>query len=237
MYYLATLVGREDVPAVVPGTPEFDAEVARYTAFGETAGAAIAGGAALHPSDLTVTVRPGADKPLVTDGPFPEQAEVVGGFYVFDCADLDEAIQVARNLPAAEDGTVELRPMVMYTPHEVPGGDWWLALLWSAPEAVIGPDSPEWEAMAGEHERFGTKFAAALRGGGALMPPSTATTIRVREGELLLSDGPFTEFAEIVGGFYLFAASDRDTAAEIAAQIPLAARGHTEVRRVVELPA
>ncbi|MEV0299395.1 YciI family protein [Nocardia sp. NPDC050710] len=236
MYYLATLVGRGDGPEVDPESPEFGAEVARYAAFDELAGAAIAGGAALFPAATAQTVRRDAGTVLVTDGPFTEQAEVVGGFYIFDCADLDEVIHLARRLPAAETGTVELRPMVMYTPHVTPGADWWAALLWAAPDAVIAPETPEWEAAVAEHQRFGEKFGAAIRGGGALMPPSSATTVRVREGELLLTDGPFTEFAEVVDGLYLFAAPDRAAAAEIAAQIPLAERGHTEVRRIVEIP-
>ncbi|MGW4365308.1 YciI family protein [Nocardia takedensis] len=236
MYYLATLVGREDGPAVEPGTPEFEAEVARYAEFDRRAGAAIAGGAALYPSAETITVRPGAT-PLVTDGPYPEQAEVVGGFYVFDCPDLDAAVELARLLPAARDGVVELRPMLMYTPHELPGPDWWLALLWSAADTVVVPDTPEWDASAVEHHRFAEKFADAVRGGSPLTPPDTATTVRVRDGKLLLSDGPFPEFAEVVDGLYLFTAPDRVAAAEIAAAIPIAERGHTEVRRIVELPA
>ena len=235
MHYLATLTGREDGPDAQPGTPEFEAMVARYGAFEERAGAAIAGGAALYPSATAVTVRPGAGAALVTDGPYPEQAEVIGGFYVLDCADLDEAIECARRIPAAEDGTVELRPMIMYSPHETPGPDWWLALLWSAPDTVVAPETPEWETAMTEHQRFGEKFAAAIRGGGALTPPSTATTVRVRDGELRVSDGPSPEFSDVVDGIYLFAAPDRAAASEIAAAIPLAERGHTEVRRIVDL--
>ncbi|MCP2287274.1 YciI family protein [Nocardia amikacinitolerans] len=236
MQYLATLVGREE-SGVDPGTPEFDAEVAKYAAFEERAADAVAGGAALFPSAEAMHVRRAGGKTLVTDGPFTEQAEVVGGFYVFDAPDLDAVIELARQLPAAEQGTIELRPMVMWSPHETPRADWWLALLWEAPDAVIAPGTPEWDAAVAEHERFGAKYAAAIRGGGALRPPSSATTLRVRDGELLLTDGPFPEFAEVVDGLYLFAAASRAEAAEIAAAIPLGERGRTEVRQVVDLGA
>ncbi|WP_280343182.1 YciI family protein [Nocardia abscessus] len=234
MHYLATLVGREDGP-VRPGTPEFDAEVAKYAAFEEREAAAVAGGVALFPSADALHIRRAGGQVLVTDGPFTEQAEVVGGFYVFEAADLDEAIRLAHRVPAAEDGAVEVRPMVMWSPHDTPRADWWLALLWEAPEAVIAPDAPEWDAAVAEHQRFGEKYAAALRGGGALQPPSSATTVRVRDGKVLLTDGPFAELAEVVDGLYLFAAPDREQAAQIASAIPLGERGRTELRRVVDL--
>ncbi|WP_431971868.1 YciI family protein [Nocardia sp. bgisy134] len=233
MHYLATLVGREG--GVQPGTAEFDAEVAKYAAFDERAGDAVAGGAALYPSASAMQIRREDGRTLITDGPFAEQAEVVGGFYVFEAADLDAVIELARQLPAAQDGQIEVRPMVMWSAHETPRADWWLALLWEAPDAVIAPGSPEWDAGMAEHERFGAKYAAAIRGGGALQPPSSATTLRVRDGELLLTDGPFAEFAEVIDGVYLFAAAGRAEAAEIAAAIPLGERGRTEVRQIVEL--
>ncbi|MBF6296914.1 transcription initiation protein [Nocardia amamiensis] len=235
MHYLATLVGREDVPGARPGTPEFEAEVAKYAAFEEREAAAVAGGAALFPSADALHIRRSGGQTLVTDGPFAEQAEVVGGFYVFEAADLDEAIRLARQVPAAEDGAVEVRPMVMWSPHDTPRADWWLALLWEAPDAVIVPETPEWDAAVAEHQRFGAKYEAEIRGGGALQPPSSATTVRVRDGKTLLTDGPYAEFAEVVDGLYLYTARDRAQAAEIAAAIPLGERGRTEVRQIVDL--
>lgn len=235
MHYLATLVGREDVPAAQPGSPEFDAEVALYAAFEEREAAAVAGGAALYPSDAALHVRHADGRTLVTDGPYAEQAEIVGGFYVFEAADLDEAIGLARQLPAAETGGIEVRPFAEWLPHDTPRADWWVALLWERPDAVVEPGTPEWDAMAAEHGRFGEKYADSIRGGGALRPPSTATTVRVRDGRLLLTDGPYPEFAEVVDGLYLFAADSRERAAEIASAIPLGAGGRAEVRQVVEL--
>ncbi|MFI6167959.1 YciI family protein [Nocardia sp. NPDC051052] len=233
MHYLATIVGSGQTPA--PESPEFKAGVERYAAFQAAAGAAISGGAALFPAATAINVRRSGDQTLITDGPFTEQAEVVTGYYVFDAQDLDEAIQLARRIPAAENGTIEVRPMAMWAPPGVPGADWWLALLWESPANLLAPDSPEWAAMATEHGQFAEKVGEAIRGGGALQPPDTATMVRVRDGQLLLTDGPFTEGAEVVDGLYVFTAASPAEATEIAAQIPRGPQGRSELRRIVDL--
>ncbi|MFI9407637.1 YciI family protein [Nocardia sp. NPDC052316] len=234
MHYLATLVGPGDGPDVEPGSPEFMAEVEKYEVFEANAGAAIVGGAPLYPMDTAIEIRHTGGRTLITDGPFTEQAEVVGGFIVFDCKDLDDAIQLARQAPAAEQGAVELRPMVQWQSQGQPGPDWWLALLWERPENVIAPDTPEWDAAVRLHEEFGQASAAALRGGGAVQPPTTATTVRVRDGRLLLTDGPFAE-SEVIDGLYMFVAKDQTEATEIAARIPCGETGRVELRRIVDL--
>ena len=61
----------------------------------------------------------------------------------------------------------------------------------------------------------------AVLAGGALHPIATATTVRVRDGEVLVTDGPFSESAEVVGGFYVLAAADLDAAVALAALIPV----------------
>ncbi|HYC55706.1 MAG TPA: YciI family protein [Candidatus Binatia bacterium] len=68
-----------------------------------------------------------------------------------------------------------------------------------------------------------------------LQPTSLATTVRVREGKRLVTDGPFAETREQLGGFFLVDASDLDAALAIAAQIPMARKGTVEVRPVVEI--
>jgi hypothetical protein len=95
--------------------PEQAEETREYAAFGEMAGSAIQGGAALHPTSTATTVRVqggrGGDV-VVTDGPFAEAKEVLGGFYLLDAADLDAAVKLATQIPAAWDGGVELRPVL-----------------------------------------------------------------------------------------------------------------------------
>jgi hypothetical protein len=69
-----------------------------------------------------------------------------------------------------------------------------------------------------------------------LQPVSTATSVRVRDGRRLVTDGPFAETREVLGGFYLIDAGDLDEAIDIASRHPGARFGTVEVRPVVELP-
>jgi len=75
-----------------------------------------------------------------------------------------------------------------------------------------------------------------MKGGDALQPTSTATTVRVREGKTLTTDGPFAETKEQLGGYYLVEAKDLDEATKLAARIPSAQWGSIEVRPVMALP-
>ena len=69
-------------------------------------------GEALYPSSDSTTVRIRNGKVVTTDGPFVESKEQVGGFYLLECKDLDEAIQTAARVPSAGVGAVEIRPVV-----------------------------------------------------------------------------------------------------------------------------
>ena len=73
-------------------------------------------------------------------------------------------------------------------------------------------------------------------GSSPLHPPSTATTVRVRDGKRLLTDGPFAETREHLGGYFLVNAKDLDEAISIAAKIPGARLGTVEIRPVMEIP-
>ncbi len=72
-----------------------------------------------------------------------------------------------------------------------------------------------------------------FKAGDGLQPSSTATTVRVRDGKMLTTDGPFAETREQLGGYYLIDAKDLDTALAIAARIPEARTGSVEVRPVM----
>jgi hypothetical protein len=92
-----------------------------YTAFGDNAGAAgvIGGGEALQPTTTATTVQvkggaKGGDI-VTTDGPFAETKEALGGFYLLDCKDLDEAINWAAQIPGAWHGRVEVRPVIDFS--------------------------------------------------------------------------------------------------------------------------
>jgi hypothetical protein len=84
---------------------------------------------------------------------------------------------------------------------------------------------------------FGEEMGAkgVLQGGERLKPAATATTVRVREGDVLTSDGPFAETKEQLAGFYLVECKDLDEAIAVAAKIPGATHGSIEVRPVWEM--
>ena len=66
----------------------------------------------LRPPSTATSVRVRNGKPLVTDGPFAETREVLGGFYLVEAKDLDEAISIAARTPGARHGTIEIRPLL-----------------------------------------------------------------------------------------------------------------------------
>lgn len=95
--------------------PEHADEMAEYGAFGRAAAAVVRGGAALYPTSTATTVRVSGGKGgdvLSTDGPYAESKEVLTGFYLLECADLDEAVSRAAQIPAAWTGAVEVRPVI-----------------------------------------------------------------------------------------------------------------------------
>ncbi len=75
-----------------------------------------------------------------------------------------------------------------------------------------------------------------FQGGNGLQPTSTATSVRVRNGDIQLTDGPFAESREALGGYYLIEAENLDVAVEIASRIPTAKHGTIEVRPVMVFP-
>jgi hypothetical protein len=112
------------------------------------------------------------------------------------------------------------------------------ALLICGDESAMSAASPaEAEASFGEYMKFGEDMTkrGVLTGGERLRPTTDATTVQVRDGEVLTSDGPFAETKEQIGGFYLVDCKDLDEAIEIASKIPGARSGSIEVRPVWEM--
>jgi hypothetical protein len=114
----------------------------------------------------------------------------------------------------------------------------YLLLIYEAPRPV---DPPPAMAQA-ELERYGaftqeTHDRGMFLGGEALEPVANATSVRVRNGQTLTTDGPFAETKEELGGYYLLECRDLDEAIEMAAKIPAVERGSIEIRPIWELPA
>ena len=117
--YAALIYGAE--PTTEPNPEEWGAVMAEYIHFGETAGAAgvIGGGEALQDTKTATTIQvkggaKGGDV-VTTDGPFAETKEALGGFYLLDCKDLDEALHWAAQIPGAWHGKVEVRPVIDFS--------------------------------------------------------------------------------------------------------------------------
>lgn len=112
------------------------------------------------------------------------------------------------------------------------------ALLIYSPPAMGEPDPAELGQVMDAYNAF-TKAAVdadVMRGGEALEDAGTATTVRVREGRTLTTDGPYAETKEQFGGFYLIEAANLDEAIAWAARIPGAQQGAIEVRPIWEIP-
>jgi hypothetical protein len=108
----------------------------------------------------------------------------------------------------------------------------YIALLYGEPGSGPAPGTPEFMAMLGEYQSAGAAMADAgiLLDSSPLQPSHAATTVRVRDGETLLSDGPFAEIKEQLGGYFILNCEDLDTALRYAAMIPAAKYGSVEVR-------
>ncbi len=101
------------------GAPEQDSMLKEYMDFSKSIAQSghYRAGNELHPTSKATTVRVRDKRRLVTDGPFAETKEQLGGYYLIEAKDLDEAVGIAARVPSARFGSIEVRPIV---PHEMP---------------------------------------------------------------------------------------------------------------------
>jgi hypothetical protein len=125
MQYLLLIYQQEGSAASAASDTEMASELAGYGAFTRESrerGQFIAG-EALEPTSVATSVRIRDGHVVVTDGPFAETKEALGGFYLLECRDLDEAIEMAAKIPAAKRGTIEVRPVwVLPADYAMTGG-------------------------------------------------------------------------------------------------------------------
>jgi hypothetical protein len=230
---------RREIPAWVQDTGERGVRV-----YGEQ----------LAGPDVAKTVRVRDGETLVSDGPFLETKEFVAGFDILDCANLDEAIDVAVRHPVSWFHKVEVRPFAT-DPATGAGAHTFLtddsgrrdelAGRLTAPVAdgatrylltVCVDGIPETDEIEAAIARDAEAWVAEMREreirvyGHALAHAETATTVRVRDGETLLTDGPFVETKEFIGGFDVIDCADIDEAIAVAAGHPIARFHMIEVR-------
>lgn len=205
------------------------------------------GASPLQPVATAATVRVRDGRALVTDGPFAETTEALGGYYLVDLPDLDEAIAVASRLPPAQKGTVEIRPLVSLEglPPDCPVLGGIVDGSRTAFLLLCYDDEAAWQAAGPAALDSARADAAALArrladegrylAASPLHPAATATCVRVRDGRRVITDGPFAETHEALGGYYLILAEDREAALRVAAQHPGARVGAVEVRPLFNL--
>lgn len=113
----------------------------------------------------------------------------------------------------------------------------YLCLVYYDESKIEHMSQHEWDALNGECMSFGTEIVGSGHrlGGEALEPTHTATTLRVRNGKVSTTDGPFAETKEQLAGFYALEAKDLDEAIDVASRIPPARFGSIEIRPVREL--
>jgi hypothetical protein len=111
----------------------------------------------------------------------------------------------------------------------------YIALIYSEEADPSSVPPEQWQEIMDAYNTFTTdaKAAGVMLAGDALQPTSMATTVRVRDGRTLTTDGPFAETREALGGFYLFEARDLDEAIEWAARLPGSWWGSVEVRPIM----
>ena len=115
----------------------------------------------------------------------------------------------------------------------------YLCLIYEEEKRLGVIPKAEMDTMMGEYFAYteGVKKSGHYVAGEALQPTSTASTVRIRNGKLSTTDGPFAETKEQLGGFYLIEAKDLNEAIQVGSRIPGAKWGSIEVRPVVDLSA
>lgn len=189
-------------------------------------------GERIEPQENAKTVRVRNGELLVTDGPFTESKEWINGWGVMECDDLDQVIETMAKHPVARFGQVEIRPFwpdadqqhTRSIDDDPANGYIMFVCVDGDPDTDPAPeaDIDEWVA---KHNASGKRIT-----GHQLAGIEDATTVKVRGGKTLVTDGPFTESKEWIAGYDLLNCESMDEAIAIAAEHTMARGGRIEVR-------
>ena len=233
MEFMLLFIDRERTPGGEPaGLADLSSFAAELASQGRLARAAPLGPAA---SGARVRVRDGT--PLVTDGPFAESKEALGGFWILEAESRDAAIEIARRAfergeprPEARSGAIEVHAVRgRYTFPHAEEGTPFLHVFRMEP-GHSDPDGAKGREMIADGEalvRDGRLVETAHLAGDP--PPAR---IESRRGKTLVTDGPFAETKDVVGGYSLVRAAGRAEAIELAKRCPHAKWGPVEVRQI-----
>jgi hypothetical protein len=202
-------------------------------------------GAALEPSHTATSVRVRDGKTLLSDGPFAETKEQLGGFYIFKSDNLDEVVSWASKIPDAVHGTIEIRPLPdmkgapPYPPTAPKPADAkkeYLLLIYEPESLWVNMSEAKKGEIFGKYFAFSGELrkAGLFVDGAALTPTMASKSVKLREGKRLVSDGPFAETKEQLGGYYRIWAKDLDHAVALSKKIPAIETGTIEIRPVMD---
>lgn len=207
------------------------------------------GGDRLHPTKAAVRIRERGGQRVVTDGPFSEAKEVLGGYWFFECANRDEALEWAARSPAAKYGNCDVREV-----HELDsdretsrptqpgraaanGKQRWMALVLGENKA-FDPWTKDMERIAQESPDYFGKLEAAKIDveGFRLHHERSGFQVRVRNGKRIVTDGPFSETKEALGGIFVIEVDSKAQAIEWISKFPGARYGTMELRETWPVP-
>ncbi|MDE3131955.1 MAG: hypothetical protein KGL16_12455 [Acidobacteriota bacterium] len=191
------------------------------------------------PEAGVATVRVRAGQTLVTDGPFAETKEFLAGFGLFEADDMREAIELESANPVGRFNPLELRMLApdfrlgtktaAFAEFDDAEGIPHLLTTWIDPASASATDDKD-IAPACEEWRTELDQRGLFVMGGRVGPPQAARTLRARDGSVQVSDGPFLDIPEFIGGIDVVRTADLDQAVALAATHPLARRHALEVR-------
>jgi hypothetical protein len=189
-------------------------------------------GGRLRPTADATTVKIRGGELIITDGPYAETKEQVAGYDLLECASLDEAVRLAGRHPSTWTGAIEVRALpdrAPAVPLPAPAEDKIRYMMLVCTDPAVDPrefDRVEpVDPWVEETDGKGVRLY-----GSELEPPGSARTVRVREKQVIVTDGPFAETKEQIAGFDVLECTDLDEAIEIARRHPMARLGVLEVR-------
>jgi hypothetical protein len=225
--YLLVFLSRRGAPSGEPGGM---AEMKKF-ASGLASQGKLRRGAPLIAESAGARVRVRAGKAFVSDGPFAESKEVIGGFWIIEVASREEAIEIARRCPHARHGIVEVHLVRDRYTFVDRGEDTPFLFAFGMEPGLTDPDGEKLREMTAFGEglvREGKLFETA-----PLARDVPAARIEARRGKVFATDGPFAEVKEVIGGYGLVRVAGRAEAIELAKRYPHAKWGSVEVREIV----
>ena len=188
-------------------------------------------GAPLGSVSDAALIRVRDSKAFVSDGPFAESREVVGGFWIVDVATREEAIEIARRSPHARYARVEVHPIHERFVYTDSGAGTPFLFVFRREPGLSDCDGAKLNEMIAFGEPLAHQGVLVETAPLASDPPPAR--IEVRGGKALVTDGPFAEAKEAVGGYGVVRVADRAAAVELAKRYPHARWGPVEVREIL----